>query len=197
MKMAENSLFAILLRARWWISFAIAAALVLLSFVLLPDTFRLMGIVAGLPFAVIGAIALRKQWGRPGAAQVARITEAAGAMAWPAFAALLESSFQRDGCTIARSNVDTFDFELERPGTEHVGRKVLVSARRWKAARTGIEPLRALQAVREARGASGAIYVCINEVSEGARRFADEKGITIWQAGEVAHALYGLPLVGR
>ena len=48
MKMAENSLFAILLRARWWISFAIAAALVLLSFVLLPDTFRLMGIVAGL-----------------------------------------------------------------------------------------------------------------------------------------------------
>ena len=169
----------------------------LLSFVLLPDTFRLMGIVAGLPFAVIGAIALRKQWGRPGAAQVARITEAAGAMAWPAFAALLESSFRRDGCTIARSNTDAFDFELERPGTEHAGRKVLVSARRWKAARTGIEPLRALQAVREARGASGVIYVCINEVSEGARRFADEKGITIWQAGEVAHALHGLPMGGR
>ena len=155
--MAENSLFAILLRARWWISFAIAAALVLLSFVLLPATFRLMGIVAGLPFAVIGAIALRRQWGRPGAAQVARITEAAGGMAWPAFAALLESSFRRDGCTIARSNTDAFDFELERPGTEHAGRKVLVSARRWKAARTGIEPLRALQAVRESRGASGAI----------------------------------------
>jgi restriction system protein len=195
--MAENSLFAILLRARWSISLAIAAALVLLSFVLLPDTFRLIGIVAALPFIVIGAIALRRQWGRPGAAQVARITEAAGAMAWQAFAALLESSFRRDGCTIVRSNVEAFDFELERPGTEHAGRKVLVSARRWKAARTGIEPLRALQAEREARGASGAIYVCINEVSEGARRFADEKGITIWQAGEVAHALQGLPLAAR
>ncbi|MCA3076631.1 MAG: hypothetical protein INH03_18910, partial [Rhodocyclaceae bacterium] len=47
-----------------------------------------------------------------------------------------------------------------------------------------------------ARGATGAIYVCINEVSEGARRFADEKGITIWQAGEVAHALHGLPMGG-
>jgi restriction system protein len=195
--MAENSLFAILLRARWWISIAIAAGLVLLSFVLLPDTFRLIGVVAGLPFIVIGAIALRRQWGRPGAAQVARIAEAAGAMAWPAFAALLESSFRRDGCTIARSSADAFDFELERPGTEHAGRKVLVSARRWKAARTGIEPLRALQAVRESRGAAGAIYVCINEVSEGARRYADDKGITIWQAGEVAHALHGLPLPAR
>ena len=197
MKMAENSLFAVLLRTRWWISLAIAAALVLLSFVLLPDTFRLIGIVAGLPFLVVGGIALRRQWGRPGAAQVTRITEAAGAMAWPGFAAVLESSFKRDGCTIARSNVDAFDFELERPGTEHAGRKVLVSARRWKAARTGIEPLRALQVVREARGAAGAIYVCLNEMSDGARRFADEKGITIWQAGEVAHALHGLPLAAR
>ena len=82
-------------------------------------------------------------------------------------------------------------------GTGPAGRTVLVSARRWKAARTGIEPLRALQAVRESRGASGAIYVCINEVSEGARRFADDKGITIWQAGEVAHALHGLPMGER
>jgi restriction system protein len=192
--MAENSLFAILLRARWWISVSIAAALVLLSFVLLPDTFRLIGIVAGLPFLVVGGMALRRQWGRPGAAQVARITQAASEMPWPAFAALLESSFRRDGCTIARSGVDAFDFELERPGTDQAGRKVLVSARRWKAARTGVEALRALQVVREARGATGAIYVCINEVSEGARRFADEKGITIWQATEVAHALNGLPL---
>ena len=30
-KMAENSLFAVLLRSRWWISFAICAAVVLVS----------------------------------------------------------------------------------------------------------------------------------------------------------------------
>jgi restriction system protein len=194
LKIAEDSLFGLLLRSRWWVSLAIAAALVLLSFVLLADTFRLIGIVAALPFLVICGMALRRQWGRPGAAQVGRITDAVVSMPWPAFAALLEASFRRDGCTVTRSAVDAFDFELERPGTGSAGRKVLVSARRWKAARTGIEPLRALQAARESAGAAGAIYICIRGVSDTARPYADAQGITLWQAGEVAHALNGLPL---
>jgi restriction system protein len=128
----------------------------------------------------------------PSAAEVARTQERVTAMNWNSFAATLEEAFRRDGFEVRRGQTAPVDFELARGG-QHM----LVSARRWKAARTGIEPLRALQAVREARGASGAIYVCINEVSEGARRFADEKGITIWQAGEVAHALHGLPMGGR
>lgn len=194
MKIAEKSLFALLLRSPWWISLALAAVFVLLSLSLLPGTFRLIGVVAGLPFLAIAGMALHRQWGRPGAAQVARISEAVGAMSWPAFAAMLEASFKRDGCTVQRSKGDAFDFELERPGKDTAGRKVLVSARRWKAARTGIEPLRALQAARAASGATGAIYISIHEVSDNALPFAQAEQITIWRAAEVAHALHRLPL---
>ena len=50
--MAENSLFAILLRSSWWISAAVAVGIVLLSRVALPQQYFIFGAVAGLPFAV-------------------------------------------------------------------------------------------------------------------------------------------------
>jgi restriction system protein len=40
LKMSEKSLFAILLRSPWWWSFLIAAVLMLLARVFLPEAFR-------------------------------------------------------------------------------------------------------------------------------------------------------------
>ncbi|MBN8509743.1 MAG: restriction endonuclease, partial [Burkholderiales bacterium] len=58
LRMAENSLFAILLRSPWWVSLAIAAALALLARLLLPERFVAVGAFgAGFPFVVIAAIA--------------------------------------------------------------------------------------------------------------------------------------------
>jgi restriction system protein len=150
----KNSLFAVLLRSPWWISAVIALVLGLLAVALLPVQFRLVGALSGLPFAVIGIMAARRQWHRPSAARVAETRKALAAMAWPAFAGLLEQSFRRDGYTVKRSKTPVVDFELERKG-----RRTLVCARRWKSARTGLEALRALQTARDATDMPDALYI--------------------------------------
>jgi restriction system protein len=188
LKMSPNSLFAILLRSPWWISVAIAVVLGLIGAALLPDRFRVVGALSGLPFAVIGAIAAFRQWHLPSAARVAQTQQALATMAWPAFAALLEQAFRRDGYTVQRGRTDAVDFELERQG-----RRMLVSARRWKSARTGQETLRALQTARDAADAPDALYIGLGELSDTARPFAARHGIAIWRAPELAQALRGLP----
>ena len=67
-KMAEKSLFAILLRSPWWISFVLAGAVGLLARALLPAQYAGIGMMGGLPFVVIGCIALWRQAQAPSAA---------------------------------------------------------------------------------------------------------------------------------
>ena len=187
--MAKNSLFAVLLRSPWWISLAIGLALGLVGFALLPVQFRVAGALSGMPFIVICVIAARRQWHLPSAARVAQTQQALAAMTWPAFAALLEQAFQRDGYTVQRSQADSVDFELERQG-----RRMVVCARRWKSARTGLETLRALQGSRETRDVTDALYIGLAPLSDTAVPYARDHGITVWQAAELAHALRDLPL---
>jgi restriction system protein len=189
LQMAKNSLFATLLRSPWWVSIAIAAVLALLALALLPTDYRVAGALSTFPFVVIAAIAAYRQWRLPSAARVSETVEAVGTMAWPAFAKLLEEAFRRDGYTVQNGTVTAVDFELERKG-----RKMLVCARRWKSARTGLESLRALQAAREANDASDALYIGLGELTDNAHPFAAEHRIAIWQAAELAQALRGLPL---
>lgn len=186
-QMAPNSLFAILLRSPWWISLAIAVAIGVVMSAVLPEGWRVAGAVSGFPFVVIGVIAFVKQWHRPSAARVRQAQEALAAMAWPAFAALLEQAFQRDGYTVQRRQHDAFDFELERQG-----RRMLVSARRWKSARIGQEALRALQAAREAAEVADALCIGLGELSENAVPYAAQQRIAVWQAAELAQCLRGL-----
>jgi restriction system protein len=188
-QMAKNSVFAILLRSPWWISVGIALLLGLLGFALLPDQYRVFGAVTGLPFMVVGIVAAYRQWHLPSAARVAQTQQALAAMAWPAFAALLEQAFKRDGYTVQRGRTAGVDFELERQG-----RRMVVSARRWKSASTGLEVLRALQAARDATQAPDALWIGLGPLSDNARPFAAEHRIAIWHAAELAHALRGLPL---
>ena len=196
-KMAKNSLFSILLRSRWWISLLIAAVLGLVGFALLPESVRLVGALSGLPFAVIGVMAAVRQRHLPSAARVAETQQALATMTWTTFAALLEQAFRRDGYTVQRGAQAPVDFELQRQG-----RRTLVSARRWKSARTGLEALRPLQAACEAArepaqvaaDAPLALYIGLAPLSDTAQPFATQHGITVWQATELAHALRGLPL---
>jgi restriction system protein len=187
LKMAQNSLFAILLRSAWWISALIALVMVLLALALLPAQWRVVGALSATPFVVIAAMAFRRQWHLPSQASVEQAEAALRGMAWPAFAQLLEQGFRRDGYAVERSKAEAFDFELKR-GSEHL----LVSARRWKTASTGVEPLRALQAARESSGASHALCICLGPLSDAARPFAAKQRITVWQAADLALALRGL-----
>ena len=187
--MAKNSLFAILLRSPWWISAVIALAIVGAGIALLPLEFRVIGVLSALPFVVIAVIAAKRQWHVPSAARVADVQQALASMPWPAFAALLERAFERDGYTVQRHKTGAVDFELERRG-----RRTLVSAKRWKSARTGLEPLRTLQAACNGEDAPDALYIGLGPISDNARPFAAEHRIAIWQAAELTRALRGLPL---
>ena len=187
--MAKNSLFAILLRSRWWISALLALVVGGVSMALLPERFGVVGALSGLPFAVIAALAARRQWHLPSAARVAATHGAVAAMAWPAFAGLLEQSFRRDGYAVEPGPSAAADFSIERQG-----RRTLVCARRWKSARTGLEALRALQAARDATGAPDALYIGLGELTDTARSFATEHRIDVWHVAELAQALRGLPL---
>jgi len=60
--MNENSLFAVFLRSRWWVSFAIAVGLSATAIAVLPAAYVFAGYVMGAPFALIGCMAAWRQW---------------------------------------------------------------------------------------------------------------------------------------
>lgn len=189
-----NSLFAVLLRSPWWVSLLIAAVLGLVAAALLPEAFRVVGALSGFPFIVIAAIAAQRQWRLPSAARVQQTQEAVSAMAWPAFQALLTDALRRSGFEVqAVAAGDAVDLVLQRQA-----QRTLVSARRWKSARLGVEPLRALQAARQADTTMAdpprAVCICLGGVSETAADYARSHGITLWQAAELALALRGVTL---
>lgn len=188
LRMAENSLFAILMRKRWWVSAAVAVVLGLLGVALLPPDWRVVGALSGFPFAVIAVMSAWRGRHAPSPGRVAEVDAAVRAMPWPAFAELLEQAFRRDGHEVRRTSGGGADFELVRQG-----QTLLVSARRWKTARTGLEPLRELQAAREKSGAA-ALYIGLGEVSEPAAAFAAQHRIAFWQAAELAESLRGVTL---
>jgi restriction system protein len=188
LRMAENSLFAILLRSPWWASALIALVIGLFGLALAPREWRVAAALMGFPFAVIAALAAWRQRRLPNAARVEAVGAAVSAMPWPAFSALLEAAFVRDGYTVRRAKPDSgADFALERQG-----RRMHVSARRWKSAQTGVETLRALQGAREAAEedlVNDALVIALGPLTDSARALAVEKRIAVWQTAEIAQAL--------
>jgi restriction system protein len=184
LKMAENSLFAILLRSRWWISIAIAAIIAVLARASLRDEYALYGALAGAPFLVIGVIAASRQLRAPSAARVADTLRSVGTMSWRDFSNLIEEAFRRDGYEVARLSGPQADLAITRSG-----RTALVCCRRWKAASTGIEPLRELHTAMEGREANESIFVTTGDITDNARRFANERKIRLLQGAELAQLL--------
>lgn len=184
LRMHENSLFAILWRSPWWISCAIAAGVIALGKVFLPEAYASYAYFVALPFAVIGLVVAWKQSRQPSATRVAATLEAARAMASEDFFAALEQGFRREGYAVTRLSGAGADFELAK-----AGRLTLVGAKRWKAARTGVEPLRELHAVAHSRKAQECIYIGSGEFSENARAFAVEKNIRLLEDAELATLL--------
>ena len=177
LKMHENSLFAILVRQAWWISGLVAIAMFGLLRLVLPWEFALF---AALPFVVISAHVAWKQLRAPGAGRIAKTVEKLRAMSWDEFAAVTEAAYRREGFKVTRLESGRADFELVQ-GTRHT----LVASKRWKAIRTGIEPMRELEAARDAHQAHECVYVSIGEITEQARAFATAKKIRVMQGADL------------
>lgn len=187
-KMAENSLFAVLLRSPWWISAAVAVGVGGLAYALLPNDYRVAGAAGSLPFAVIAVMAAVRQLRAPSAGRIDRTLEHVRALSWNEFAAALEAAWQRDGYRVTRGQ-GVVDFELAKDG-----RIALVSAKRWKAARTGVDPLRELAKALDARDTGEAVWVTAGELTEQARAFGAERRMRILAGADLARLL---PEAGR
>lgn len=187
LKMAKNSIFAVLLRSPWWMSAGVAVLLSAGGFAALPLEYAAMGVFAAVPFAVIAIMAAYKQLRAPSETRVQAVAEAAAAMTWVEFANTVEAGFKRDGCEVQRLQTPGADFALSKDG-----HAAIVSAKRWKAARVGVEPLRELQAAREKRGAREAIYIALGDVSDNAWQYAKAQGVSLMTAPELAKLLRDL-----
>jgi restriction system protein len=183
LKMAEKSLFAVLLRSPWWMSLGVGVVVVAAAQAFLPAAYWPFGAMGALPFVVIAVIAFAKQWSRPSAKQTQAVVGRVRAMSWREFSQALEDAFARDGAQVQRLE-GAADFAVNR-----AGRTALVSARRWKAARHGEEGVAALHALMRAQGASESIYVALGELSEKAQAFAKANGVQVMQESGLAQLL--------
>jgi len=175
LKMAENSLFAILLRSPWWASTLAAFAIFGGVRFFLHEGFALF---AASPFIGIAAWTGWKQLRAPGSAKVEAVLAKLQAMSWDEVAAALEAGFRREGYQVKPLKNASFDFELEKSG-----RVARVAAKRWKASQTGIEPLKELLAAADGRDC---VYVFAGEMTKNARDFAVQEKIRLVERVEIA-----------
>lgn len=187
LKMAKNSLFAVLLRSPWWISFGVAAGIALVSKAALPERFVVYGVISAWPFLGIGLIAAWKQFRAPSATRVTDTLEKISAMSWRDFSGVVEEAFRDEGYSISRLGGPEADFAVSK-----AGKTALVSCKRWKAANSRIEPLRELHAAMEKEDAHEGIYLTAGAVSDNARQFAVEKKVQVVQGAALARMLLAM-----
>jgi restriction system protein len=190
--MNENSLFAILLRSRWYLSFLIAAAMSGALYFVLPEAYRFAAVVSGLPFAVIGTMAAWRQWQLPSAKKIDKTTASVRAMSWAQFAAALGDGYRRDGYEVQPLETGAADFEIVKDW-----RRTLVAGKRWKVARTGVEPLRDLVKLKDKSQAHACAYVTIGEITDNAREFATRNGVSFVDGRELARLLAGSKTINK
>jgi restriction system protein len=180
-RISENSLYSILLRSPWWVSLLVAAGVFALVRLILSDGYAAFAV---LPFVVIGAIAAWRQLRAPRGAALEKRLEALRALPWEAFAPQLEQAWRRQGFQVAPFAGAGAEYDLSK-----AGRTTLAACKRWKASRTGVEPLRELAAAAKARGAADGVYLTLGEVTETAREFAAGNRIRLMQGAELAKLL--------
>ena len=159
---------------------AVVSRFVLVKF----DMPELYSVFVALPFLVIGCVAAWQQLRAPSAERIAATLESLRALSWEGFSGLVEEAYRRDGHAVTRLEVAGADFELTK-----AGRTSLVGCKRWKVARAGVEPLKELDAARQAREAHECIYVAAGEITDNARAFAAGKKIRLVHDAELANLL--------
>lgn len=175
LKLNENSLFAILLRSPWWVSLGLASGVFFLARLFVPAFYAAF---VPLPFVAIAGVVVWRRLRQPSPRKVAKRLEALRALPREEFAAALEEGFRRQGYGVSRAGAD---LQLTRSG-----RVSLVDCKRWKAVRTGVEPLREFHAAGEKSEAHELIYVAAGEVTDNARAFARQKSIRLIGDAELA-----------
>lgn len=180
-KMSDKSLFAILLRSPWWYSFLIAALMMLLARVFLPEAYRGVGIISAMPFGILGVIAAWRQRNKPSPEAVSSALTNLSSMSWKQFLPVIEQAFVQQGFAVIHLNSSAADLKLEKSG-----QVTLVSCKRWKAATLGVEVLRDLKSLQAAEDASYAACISLSLPTGVALKFAKDNGIQLICQDELA-----------
>ena len=115
-KMSDRSLFAVLLRSPWWVSFVLAAALALAASALLPDEYKTVGALSSFPFVVVGVIAAWRQRANLSPEQAQALQSELSAMNWRAFSQLLQQAYAQQGYGVNAVANSAMDLKLTRQG---------------------------------------------------------------------------------
>ena len=182
-KMSDRSLFAVLLRSPWWVSFVLAAALALAASALLPDEYKTVGALSSFPFVVVGVIAAWRQRANLSPEQAQALQSELAAMNWRAFSQLLQQAYAQQGYAVSALPNSVMDLKLSRQGQTTV-----VCAKRWKAAAWGQESLQALADERATLDATHLVCVSLQDMPPGLKKFAQQHGVT-WLSGQSLWAL--------
>jgi restriction system protein len=183
--MSEKSLFATLLRAPWWVSFLVMFGVALVAGALLPEAYKIAGMLGAFPFFVIGVMAAWRQRNAISASRIEELVEQARRMGWRDFSVLVEEALRQQGFVVTRLNDGPADFQIEKNG-----RITLVSAKRWKAATVGAEHLRELLAVRESRDAFSCTCMSLGVFSQAAIDLANDSPMQLLKSANIAQLMH-------
>ncbi|NRA15913.1 MAG: restriction endonuclease [Oceanospirillaceae bacterium] len=180
-KMSKRSLFAILLRSKWWYSVLIGLFILAASLLITDAKYVILSISVTLPFFGIGGYAAFKQFQQPSEKRVLEVTQQAKKMPAGVIAQKIAANYINNGYESNAFKGNGADLELIQGS-----RKLLLCSKRFKAANTGIEPLKLFVAAGEKTAATGYLYVTLGEISATARDYAEKNHIEFIQANRLA-----------
>lgn len=180
-KMAKGSLFALLLRSAWWYSVLIGLFILTASLLFTDAQYLILSITGSMPFFGIAGFAAYKQLQQPSQKRVLQIIEQAKKMPAGEVAQKIAANYIKSGYQSAAFKGSGADLQLVRGS-----RQILLCSKRFKAANTGIEPLKLLVAAGEKTAAIGYLYVTLGEISASARRYAQDNNIELIQTERFA-----------
>ncbi|EPJ48840.1 MAG: hypothetical protein OFPI_27570 [Osedax symbiont Rs2] len=180
-KMAKGSLFAILLRSKWWYSVLIGLVVVAAALLITDAKYVVLSISVALPFFVIGGYAAFKQFQQPSQKRVLDVTEQAKNLPAGIIEQKIAANYLRNGYASNVFKGNGADLQLSLGN-----RKLLLCSKRFKAANTGIETLKLLVAAGKKIEATGYLYVTLGEISATALEYAEKNHIELIQASRLA-----------
>ena len=180
-KMAKGSVFSLLLRSAWWYSVLIGLFILTASLLFTDAKYLILSITGSMPFFGIAGFAAYKQLQQPSKKRVLQIIEQAKKMPAGEVAQKMAASYIKSGYQSVAFKGSGADLQLVRGS-----RQILLCSKRFKAANTGIEPLKLLVAAGEKTAAIGYLYVTLGEISASARRYAQDNNIELIQTDRFA-----------
>jgi len=185
-KISDRSLFALLLRSPWWYSALIGMTIIAVCLTLLSGQFAVLFTALSLPFFGIAGYAAYRQLQQPSQQRIIEIAQQARQMSAADISNKIAITY-----TDKRFDAEAFPGKAADLLLTRGNRTLLVCSKRFKAANTGIEPLKQLVAAGEKADATGYLYVTLGEFSNNALQYAREQEIELIRADRLAEYFDG------